>query len=402
MSPAVRRQAEQDQERVTKLVQRLVQVPSRGGSDPYEPVIDLIAAWLTEHGLTPRRLLDSGGRAVGVVCDVQGGHPGPRYVLDACVDTAPFGDESAWRHPPTSGVIEDGWLYGRGAADSKAGVAVFAHVAARVKAQAGDLHGTLTVLYDADEHTGRFGGAKRYFTGPDAPADIAGVMIGYPGVDKIVIGGRGFLRATLTMHGQAAHSGSQAPAQGNAVEKAAALIRTLGRHRAPAPADPELGLPPKLTVTAVRGGEGYSVVPDRCEVLVDIRLTQAFDAAAATVVLERVVRAVDRRWPTERPTQIAYAESWPAFKLEDTAPVRVALLRAAARQLPQPPQTKVAGPSNIGCYLSSLGIDATAGFGVAYRGLHSTNECIDLSTIPGVQASYHETVLSLLGVDQPR
>jgi succinyl-diaminopimelate desuccinylase len=60
--------------------------------------------------------------------------------------------------------------------------------------------------------------------------------------------------------------------------------------------------------------------------------------------------------------------------------------------------TKVAGPSNIGNYLATLGIEATAGFGVGYRNLHGTDECIELATIPQVQATYHKAILELLGV----
>jgi len=57
---------------------------------------------------------------------------------------------------------------------------------------------------------------------------------------------------------------------------------------------------------------------------------------------------------------------------------------------------KVAGPSNIGNYLAGLGIPATAGFGVEYRGLHGTDEQIALGSIPLVQAAYHHALLTLL------
>jgi succinyl-diaminopimelate desuccinylase len=403
---AIRAQAVEDQQSVTDLIQRLVRVPSQGGVDPYDPILELLAGWLSERELSPRCLLDDSGAKVGLVCDVAGARPGPRYVLDACVDTAPVGDVRTWRHPPMSGVIEDGWLYGRGAADCKAGAAIFAHVAARLHRQAASLHGTLTLLYDADEHTGSFGGAKRYFAGPDRPADVAGVMIGYPGLSKVVVGGRGFLRAMLTVRGQAAHSGDGQPADShNAVEKAALLVRALSRYRTPGAVDPELGLVPKLTVTAIAGGEGYSVVPDRCQVHVDLRLTTRFDAAAGAALLERVVGSVDRRCPAAGPTEVRYEETWPAYQLDASAPVRVALLDAATQQLGRTPRAKVVGPSNIGCYLASLGIEATAGFGVAYRGLHAADECIELATIPAVQATYHQAVLGLLSpattADQP-
>jgi acetylornithine deacetylase/succinyl-diaminopimelate desuccinylase-like protein len=67
-----------------------------------------------------------------------------------------------------------GWR-GRGSADSKSGAAIFCHITARLAAITGHLHGSLVLLFDVDEHTGGFGGDQRYFEGPDAPDDVAGV-----------------------------------------------------------------------------------------------------------------------------------------------------------------------------------------------------------------------------------
>jgi succinyl-diaminopimelate desuccinylase len=200
----------------------------------------------------------------------------------------------------------------------------------------------------------------------------------------------------VVTHGTAGHTGAGDPGDGNAVSKAAQLVNELDQHRQPAPIDSVFGLPPKLTVTAVHGGEGYSIVPDRCVVNVDMRLTPTFDQPAATVLLERVVSEVDRRRPTAAATTITYTESWPAFRLRDDSPIAAALGLAARRHTEQPPEWKVAGPSNIGNFLASLGIDATAGFGVAYRNLHGTDECIEVATIAMVQAVYHEAMLTLL------
>ena len=139
-----------------------------------------MAAWLAGHGLACRADR-ADGAVVALTCEVSGGRPGPRYVLDACLDTAPFGDEAAWTYPPLSGEISGGWLHGRGSSDSKAGAAIFAHVAARLRDMGGGFGGSVVLLFDVDEHTGGFGGAKAYFEGPGAPDRVDGVMIGYPG-----------------------------------------------------------------------------------------------------------------------------------------------------------------------------------------------------------------------------
>lgn len=182
--------ATQDRDSVISLARDLVRIPSRGGIDPYEPVLELMESWLRSRGLPARRLAGPHGEPVALVSGLAGDPCGPRYVLDACLDTAPFGNEAAWTRPPASGVIADGWLHGRGSADSKVGAAIFAHLAARLRDMAGEAAGSLVLLFDVDEHTGGFGGAKSYFGGSNASGRVDGVMIGYPGIEHVVTGGR--------------------------------------------------------------------------------------------------------------------------------------------------------------------------------------------------------------------
>lgn len=387
--------AKEDHESVIDLTRDLVAIPSRAGIDPYTPVLDHLNRWMSQRGLNTTELHDATGATVGLTCEIRGAMPGPRLVLDACLDTAPFGDELAWTHPPTSATITEGWLHGRGSADSKSGAAIFSHIAARIAAGAEQLGGTLVLLFDVDEHTGSFGGAKSYFQGPGAPTDVAGVMIGYPGSDKLVVGGRGVHRVRLHVHGVASHSGGSKTTS-NAVAKAAHLIAALSAAGLPDVPHDDFPLPGKLTVTAVEGGHGYSVTPDLCTVSVDIRTTPAFDDQAAAGLLAHHVAEIDLRWPDTRPTQVEAGTCWPAYALSPETPLRTALLQAAhAAGLDV--QAKIAGPSNIGNYLAGLGIPATAGFGVDYMGLHGTDERIRLDSIPPVQAVYHTAVLTLLG-----
>lgn len=388
--------ATKDHESVIALTRELVAVPSRGGIDPYEPVLNQLSGWLHQRNLLTTVLKDKTGAIVGLTCEIRGDQPGPRWVLDACLDTAPFGDERAWTHHPTSATIDDGWLYGRGSADSKSGAAIFCHIATRLAAVTDRLHGSLVLLFDVDEHTGVFGGAKRYFEGPDAPDDVAGVMIGYPGMDKLVVGGRGVHRAKLHVHGVASHSGGS-KATPSAIEKAANLIRVLSTAELPDGASPEFPMAGKLTVTAIEGGHGYSVTPDLCTLNVDVRTTRTFDDEDAARLLKHLVDKVDDAWPGTQPTLIQIDTRWPAFALAEDSRLRTAIVDSAS-QLGVEVEAKIAGPSNIGNYLAGMNIPATAGYGVQYIGLHGTDERIRLDTIPVVQATYHAAVLALLSM----
>ena len=335
---------------VVDLAGELIRRPSRAGLDDPAPVLAVLEDWLTGHGLPCRRLHDGTRRPVALLVEIAGGRPGPWWALDACVDTAPFGDETAWSFPPTAGDVVDGRLRGRGAADSKLAAALFCHVA-------------------------------------------AGVMIGYPGLDEVVVGGRGLWRAGVAVHGASGHSGSRRSAVG-AVSRAAHLVRLLDAAPLPGAAG-SFPLPPKLTVTYCHGGEGFSAVPDRCEIGVDVRTTPGFGAGAAEDLVRAAASELDAALPAPRPTEVTAVASWPPYRLAEDEEPAAALLGAAAGQ-GLTVRAKTAGPSNIGNLLAAEGTPATAGFGLPYEGLHGVDERVHLADLPVVHAVYRRAVLGLL------
>jgi succinyl-diaminopimelate desuccinylase len=155
-------------------------------------------------------------------------------------------------------------------------------------------------------------------------------------------------------------------------------------------------LRPKLTVTSCHGGEGFSVVPDLCEVGVDIRTTPAFTADAAEALVRAPAAELDARLPAPRPTEVAPVTSWPPYRLGEDEQPAAALLDAAAREGLRV-RAKTAGPSNIGNLLAAEGIPATAGFGLPYEGLHGVDERVRLMALPAVHAVYRRAILGLLG-----
>ncbi|MFF7816090.1 M20 family metallopeptidase [Streptomyces sp. NPDC007945] len=380
---------------VVELAQDLVRRPSRGGIDDYGPVLGFLEEWLSARAVPHRRLHDGEGALVGLLAEVAGGRPGPWWTLDACVDTAPYGDLARWSFPPASGEVRDGWLLGRGAADSKLAAAMYCHLAAGLAAGPRDFAGGLAVLLDVDEHTGGFGGARAYLADPHAVRP-AGVIIGYPGMDEVVVGGRGLWRATLTVHAPSGHSGSSRTVT-SAITRAARLVGLLDAADLPG-ADGASGFPlgPKLTVTAFHGGRGFSVTPDRVDINVDTRNTPHFDAHAAETLVRRAATEVDAELPGPVPTSLSKVASWPPFRLEADEQPAAALL-SAARQAGLDVRAKTAGPSNIGNLLAGQGIPATAGFGVPYEGLHGIDERASLAELADVYAIHQQAVDELLG-----
>ena len=82
---------------------------------------------------------------------MRGSAPGARiFCFAGHTDVVPPGDEADWTHPPFSGVVADGQLYGRGAADMKGGIAGFAAAALSLP-PAARRGGSVSLLITGDE-----------------------------------------------------------------------------------------------------------------------------------------------------------------------------------------------------------------------------------------------------------
>ncbi|PXX69354.1 succinyl-diaminopimelate desuccinylase [Nocardia tenerifensis] len=391
----VRRQSQREVPSVIALARDLVRIPSRGGIDDPEPILASVEQWLHDRAVPHRRLYTPDGAPAAVLVEITGGSSGPTWVLDACLDTAPFGDESGWSFSPTAAdVSPTGMLRGRGAADSKIAASMFCHLAAAIRRQAPELTGSLAILLDVDEHTGNFSGAKAFLDAVDSSI-IAGAMIGYPGDNEVVIGGRGVFRARLHTYGTAGHTGSSKPTIANAATRAARLATLLADLVLPRPAVGGFPLPPKLTVTEIHSGAGFTAVPDHAIVSVDIRLTDVLAAVDAEELLSKTISQLDTTYPALRPSEIESVLSWPHYQLSPTDQPAAALIEGAhlAGFSVRP---KVAGPSNIGNLFATRDIPTTAGFGLPYTGLHGTDEQVDLERLADIQAAYHHAVLTLM------
>ena len=370
---------------VVALASRLVATPSCCGIDAPGPVLKLARDWLADNDLKPRLL-----GAAAVMVDIPGAAPGPTLCLDACIDTAPAGDPAQWNEAPFSGTVHDGKLWGRGAGDSKAGVAILCHVARHFHERP-PACGTLQVLFDADEHTGRFGGVRACLDAIGKPPDA--VSLGYPGNDCLVAGSRGFLRSVVRFSGKAAHSGDPARRGVNALTKAASFALGLAEARLPDPNDAAFPFGPSATLTHLDGGQGFSIVPDLATCHVDIRLTRTFDGDTARHWLEAIVRSVDGE------ARIEPVDHWPAYLVAHDHPLVRSFTAAAETAFGRKMPAEVSGPSNIGNLLAARGVPTICAPGVTFGDMHAANEWSEIASFAPVYAMYCQAARRFLSPD---
>ncbi|MBA2390340.1 MAG: M20/M25/M40 family metallo-hydrolase, partial [Geodermatophilaceae bacterium] len=104
-----------------RLCQRLVQIPSVNGVHPEQAVADAIVEALEERG-TPVHTWSFAPERPCLLGSIGSGEEGVLFV--GHMDTVAIGEPAHWTVDPFGGEVRGGRLYGRGACDNKAGIAV--------------------------------------------------------------------------------------------------------------------------------------------------------------------------------------------------------------------------------------------------------------------------------------
>ncbi len=141
------------------------------------------------------------------------GTAGPCLVFAGHTDVVPPGDVDRWSHGPFSGDIADGYLWGRGAADMKGGIAAMVAAALAFLRRRPVLPGSIAFLITGDEEGPAVNGTVKLLDWAKARGETFDhCILGEPTNpdalgDMIKIGRRGSLTGRLTVHGTQGHVG---------------------------------------------------------------------------------------------------------------------------------------------------------------------------------------------------
>ena len=217
---------------------RLVEIPSIGypGHDPayVRASAELTRDILAAAGASGARLIELDGGHPAVFAEIPGPEGAPTILLYAHHDVQPEGDAAAWTTGPFAPEVRDGRLYGRGAADDKAGIAVHAAALRALGAHEGAaLPVTVKIVVEGEEEC-----STEHLPllvrgqGDLLKADVAIVADGgnyRTGVPTIGTSVRGVTdcRVTVSVLPIAQHSGSYGGPIPDAITALARMIATL-------------------------------------------------------------------------------------------------------------------------------------------------------------------------------
>ena len=217
----------------------------------------------------------------------------PGLLLGGHLDVVPAGDEFAWSRPPFEGVLEGGRLYGRGAADMKAGLAAI--LKAIEATSRGRLRRGLLFVATSGEEVG-FEGLKALYARELIPERAArlGVM-GEPTGLRPIRGHKGLADFRISVRGRSGHASK--PELGvNAIDKCATVVEAISAWSRSLSKSPDRDLGSTIaTPTVIRGGTKSNVIPDSCELIVDSRWIPKHGTAFVKKSLDAIVASLKRK-----------------------------------------------------------------------------------------------------------
>jgi succinyl-diaminopimelate desuccinylase len=147
--------SEVDPNEVVKIARALVAAQSENPGGDERAAASVVRAFLDDIGIASSVIEGREGRP-NVLATIGEGRP--KLAWNGHLDVVPAGDAASWTHPPWAGVVEDGVLWGRGAADMKGPIASALAAVAAIRRAGVTTAGALELHLVADEeHRGIHG-----------------------------------------------------------------------------------------------------------------------------------------------------------------------------------------------------------------------------------------------------
>ena len=316
----------------------------------------------------------------------------PVFTFAGHTDVVPIGDSKAWQSDPFEPVIRDGHLYARGAADMKGSIAAMVTAIERFLAHDQSHAGTISLLLTSDEEGIATDGTVRVVEHLRARGQtITWCLVGEPSSDValgdvIRNGRRGSLNGRLLVRGVQGHVAYPDRCV-NPIHKAAPALAALSATRWDA--GNEFYPPTSFQISNITAGTGAeNVVPAELEALFNFRFCTESSVEA---LQQRTKSILDAHG-------LDYSLDWhlsgDAF-LTPGGALLDAVSGAIRQILAVEPQASTGGGTSDGRFIAPIGAEVIE-FGPINATIHKVNECVSVSDLDRLSATYEAILARLL------
>lgn len=320
------------------------------------------------------------------------GKAAPLFVFAGHTDVVPSGPPAAWDSEPFIAAEKDGFLYGRGAADMKGGIAAMVTAAEAFVAEHPQHNGSIAFLITGDEEGPAINGTRRVVEYlQDKHIKIDWCIVGEPSSDRqlgdtIRVGRRGSLNGILTVHGTQGHVAYPDIAD-NPVHRISGFLAEIlsiewdrGNDSFP---------PTTFQVSNINAGTGAdNVIPGSAELRFNFRFSTE---QTPEKLRERVIQLLNKH---ELNYDLEWSLSGRPFLTE---PGR--LVEAGCRAIKDicgiDTRCSTAGGTSDGRFIAPTGAELIE-LGVVNATIHKINECVSVNDLDKLSDIYKHILKQLL------
>jgi succinyl-diaminopimelate desuccinylase len=320
------------------------------------------------------------------------GTASPLLVFAGHTDVVPTGPVEQWHTPPFEPTIQDGMLYGRGAADMKTSLAAFITSIEEFVAQHPDHQGSIGLLITSDEEGIATHGTVKVVETLKARGELIDYcIVGEPTSSKVVgdmikNGRRGSLSGKLIVKGIQGHI-----AYPHLVKNPIHLVAPAIKELADTVWDNgnEYFPPTSWQISNMNGGTGATnVVPGEVTILFNFRFSTA---STAEGLRERVHAILDKH-------ALEYDLQWELSGKPFLTPKGTlveAISAAIETAFGVTPELSTSGGTSDGRFIADIASQVVE-FGPLNATIHKLNECVGVADIEPLKDAYRLTMQTLL------
>ncbi|MDN7138559.1 succinyl-diaminopimelate desuccinylase [Pseudidiomarina sp. 1ASP75-14] len=320
------------------------------------------------------------------------GNEGPVFCFAGHTDVVPAGAEHAWRFPPFTPTRDNGFLFGRGAADMKGSLAAMLIAAERFIRRHPNHRGSIAFLITSDEEGPFINGTPKVVETLEARNEkITWCLVGEPSSttrlgDVVKNGRRGSLSAELRVFGIQGHVAYPHLAE-NPVHKAAPALAVLAATEWD---QGNASFPPtSFQISNVHAGTGAgNVIPGEFHVSFNFRFSTESTAAQ---LKQRVIAILDAH-------QLDYALDW-KLNGEPFLTAEGELIKATSAAIHKvtghETLLSTAGGTSDGRFIAPTGAQVVE-LGPVNATIHKVNECVEMEHLVQLTDIYEEILEQLL------
>jgi succinyl-diaminopimelate desuccinylase len=266
----------------------LIKIPSLNPTVGEKEISYYVERYMKEAGVEVMRknVLPDRDNIIG---RIRGSGQRPALAIVAHMDTVPLGD--GWTKPPYEAVIEEGRMYGRGAADMKSGLAAslvtLKYLAQSRKTLKGDF--LLCATIDEESH---MRGAIDLADAGIVHNDMT-LIATEPSNLHMVVAHKGVAWFEIKTYGKNAHAGTPYKGADAAHAMALILVKIKQKIAELEMEDPLVGRT-YVSIGRIEGGQKTNVVCGTCRAEIDIRYPPPLTPESLTQLVQEIVQTAGK------------------------------------------------------------------------------------------------------------